>query len=83
MTYSHENTPIGFRPCTREAGHEGPCALEEMTKDSCPDCTDWQMAYGRGGSYKKKWLFGIYGFIPFGKEWVVCETCGGTGQVYE
>lgn len=27
MNFSHDNTPPGFQPCTREAGHDGPCAL--------------------------------------------------------
>lgn len=26
--YSHEKTPPGFKPCTREKGHAGPCALD-------------------------------------------------------
>jgi hypothetical protein len=27
VVYSHENTPPGFKPCTRASGHDGPCAL--------------------------------------------------------
>jgi vacuolar-type H+-ATPase subunit H len=27
LGYNHENTPPGFEPCTRAAGHLGPCAL--------------------------------------------------------
>lgn len=25
--YSHDTTPPGYMPCTREPGHDGPCAL--------------------------------------------------------
>lgn len=78
--YSHVATPLGFKPCTREEGHEGPCALEEAEMVACPDCTDLYMSYGKGGWYRIKWLFG---FFPWGKEWVRCETCGGRGEVYD
>jgi len=83
MKYSHENTPYGFKPCTRETGHDGACALPEADMVACPDCTNWQMAFGKGGYYKTKWLFGICDFIPIGKEWKKCETCDGSGQIYE
>lgn len=25
ITYNHEHTPEGYTPCSKEAGHEGPC----------------------------------------------------------
>lgn len=39
----HSNPPPGYAPCTRESGHEGPCAhpfadAPEGTKAACKDC---------------------------------------------
>ena len=50
----------------------------EKEKQPCPSCTDWQMAYGKGGWYRTRWLLN---FIPLGKEWVVCNTCDGKGEI--
>jgi hypothetical protein len=83
--YSHENTPFGYKPCTREEEHDGPCALHldlQEIKEACPDCTDYRRAYGKGGWYETRWLFGVYNFIPIGKKWVECKTCEGKGRIY-
>jgi hypothetical protein len=46
-------------------------------KEACPDCTNYGMAYGKGGWWVTRWWWGI---IPV-REWRVCETCDGTGRL--
>ena len=62
MKYSHENTPEGYDDCTREAGHEGPCALPLASPlKACPFCGNkasiLQIESAGGGS-RMVWIVG-------------------------
>lgn len=66
--YGHDNPPPGYAPCTRAAGHEGPCAMPFAKKNDVMDrARSWLMEYSSDECWldasSEHVLFGLTAFL--------------------